>query len=204
MTNETEIKDSAGQAQAGNGAAEAGEAAAEEARELTPEEQLAEMETQLGEVKNQLLRALAEAENTRKRAQREVSDARAFAIEGFARDLLSVSDNLQRALEALSEPDRAALSEAGKGLLGGIEMTQKEFHTVLSRHGVVPIDAAPGAPFDPNLHQAVSQVPNPQPAGTIADVFQPGWKIGDRTLRAAMVVVSTGPGEGAAPEGGEG
>ena len=93
----------------------------------------------------------------------------------------------------LPDEDRAALSEAGAGLLGGIEMTQKELHTVMARHGVTAIDAAPGAAFDPNFHQAVSQIPSDQPKDTIAQTFQTGWKIGERTLRAAMVSVSTGP-----------
>ena len=72
-------------------------------------------------------------------------------------------------------------------------MTQKELHTVLARHGVTAIDAAPGAAFDPNQHQAVSQIPSDQPSGTIAETFQSGWKIGERVLRAAMVAVSAGP-----------
>lgn len=162
-------------------------------RELTAEEQIAALEAEVADLKDKLLRTLAEADNIRKRAAKEVSDARAFAIEKFAADLLSVSDNLARALEALSDEDRAALGEAGKGLLGGIEMTEKELHTVMARHGVTAIDAAPGASFDPNLHQAVSQIPSDQPSGTIAQSFQTGWKIGERTLRAAMVAVSTGP-----------
>ena len=139
------------------------------------------------------MRAIAEIDNVRKRAARETADARVFAIERFAGDLLSVSDNLSRAMEVLSNDEREALSEAGKSLMGGIEMTQKELHTVLARHGVTAVDAAPGASFDPNLHQAVSQIPSDQPSGTIAQCFQTGWKIGERTLRAAMVAVSTGP-----------
>ncbi|MEO0785703.1 MAG: nucleotide exchange factor GrpE, partial [Pseudomonadota bacterium] len=98
-----------------------------------------------------------------------------------------------RAMDALDADTRASLSEGGQSLMGGIEMTQKELHTVMARHGVTAIDAAPGAAFDPNLHQAVSQIPSDQPKDTIAQCFQSGWKIGDRTLRAAMVAVSTGP-----------
>ncbi|MEQ9316608.1 MAG: nucleotide exchange factor GrpE, partial [Henriciella sp.] len=102
------------------------------------------------------------------------------------------SDNLARALAALPDEEREVLTEAGQNLLGGIEMTQKELHTVLARHGVTAVDAAPGATFDPNHHQAVSQIPSEHPAGSIAETFQSGWKIGDRTLRAAMVAVSAG------------
>lgn len=167
-------------------------AEAEEPVELTPDQQILALEVEKQELKDQMLRALAEMENLRKRAEREKTDARVYAIEKFARDLLSVSDNLARALEALPEDEREALTEGGKGLLGGIEMTQKELHTVLTRHGVTAIEAEPGAAFDPNLHQAVANIPSEHPNGTIASLFQAGWKIGDRTLRAAMVAVSAG------------
>jgi len=166
--------------------------AAEEAEPLTPEQQLLALEIEKQELRDQMLRAMAEMENLRKRAEREKSDARVYAIEKFARDLLSVSDNMARALEALPDDEREALTEGGKGLLGGIEMTQKELHTVLTRHGVTAIEAEPGAAFDPNLHQAVANIPSEHPNGTIASLFQAGWKIGDRTLRAAMVAVSAG------------
>lgn len=168
------------------------EASVEEAEPLTPEQQILALEVEKQEMRDQMLRALAEMENLRKRSEREKSDARVYAIEKFARDLLSVSDNLARALEALPEAEREALTEGGKGLLGGIEMTQKELHTVLTRHGVTAIEAEPGAAFDPNLHQAVANIPSEHPNGTIASLFQAGWRIGDRTLRAAMVAVSAG------------
>ena len=165
---------------------------AEEPIELTVEQQMLALEVEKQELRDQMLRAMAEMENLRKRAEREKSDARGYAIEKFARELLSVSDNMARALEALPEAEREALTEGGKGLLGGIEMTQKELHTVLTRHGVSAIDAEPGAAFDPNLHQAVANIPSEHPNGTIASLFQAGWRIGDRTLRAAMVAVSAG------------
>ena len=165
---------------------------AEQAAEATPEDAILRLEAEKEEMRGQLLRTLADLDNTRKRAQKEVSDARVYAIEKSAADLLSVSDNLARALSALSDDDRAGLSEPGKNLLGGIEMTEKELHTALARNGVTVIAAMPGDAFDPNLHQAVANVPSPQANGTIHDVFQPGWKIGDRVLRAAMVAVSAG------------
>lgn len=170
------------------------DAAAPEA-ETAPEEELdpvAKLESENAELRDQLLRTMAEMENTRKRAQRQISDASVYAIEKFAADLLSVSDNLGRALESLSDEEKAGLSEGGKGLFSGIEMTQKELHTALARHGVTAISAEPGDVFDPNLHQAVANIPSEQANGSIASCFQPGWKIGDRTLRAAMVAVSAG------------
>ncbi len=168
------------------------EAAVADNAEPTPETRIAELEGEILGLKDQVLRTLAEADNVRKRAAKEVADARVYAVEKFAADLLNVSDNLARALGALPDEEREVLTEAGKNLLGGIEMTQKELHTVLARHGVTAIDAAPGATFDPNMHQAVSQIPSDQPSGTIAETFQSGWKIGERTLRAAMVAVSAG------------
>jgi len=164
-----------------------------ETPEPTPEERIAALEAEKSELNDKLLRTLAEVDNVRKRAEREKADARSYAIERFAGDLLSVADNLARALTALSEDDRNSLSEPGQNLLGGIEMTEKELHTVLARHAVVPIEAAPGTVFDPNLHQAVTQMPSEQPAGTVAQALQSGWRIHDRVLRAAMVAVSTGP-----------
>ena len=151
-----------------------------------------QLEIEKEELREQLLRTLADLDNTRKRAERQVSDARVYAIEKFAGDLLSVSDNLSRALAALTDEDRAALSEAGRNLFEGIEMTEKELHTALARHGVTVIAALPGDTFDPHLHQAVANIPSDPPNGTIASRFQPGWKIGERTLRAAMVAVSAG------------
>ena len=172
--------------------AEDAEDTGDEPVELTVEQQMLALEVEKQELRDQMLRAMAEMENLRKRSEREKADARVYAIEKFARDLLSVSDNLARALEALPDSEREALTEGGKGLLGGIEMTQKELHTVLTRHGVTAIEAEPGAAFDPNLHQAVANIPSEHPNGTIASLFQAGWKIGDRVLRAAMVAVSAG------------
>ncbi len=170
------------------------ETAEDSARETpdTPADPVLVLEAELADAKDQLLRTLAEAQNIRKRAAKEVQDARTFAIEKFAGDLLSVSDNMSRALEALPEAERESLSEQGKNLLGGIEMTQKELHAVFARNGVTVIDAAPGDAFDPNLHQAVANVPSEHANGAIAECFQPGWKIGERVLRAAMVTVSSG------------
>lgn len=180
--------------------AEAMEAAADEMdgktgegeQELTIEQRFQMLADENAQLKDQILRAHAEMDNVRKRADRQVADARVYSIEKFAGDLLPVSDNFARALEALSDADREALSDSGKNLLVGVEAIQKELHAALARHGVTAIDAAPGADFDPNLHQAVSQMPSEHPSGKVAATFQNGWKIGNRILRAAMVAVSAG------------
>jgi molecular chaperone GrpE len=158
-------------------------------------EQIAALEKERDELKNNLLRALAETDNVRKRANRQIEEARQYAVEKFARDLLNVSDNLSRAVEAIPAETRGELAGAVKTSLEGIDLTQKELVSVLARHGVTAVDATPGAAFDPALHQAVTQIPSEHPAGSVAQLFQSGWRIGDRTLRAAMVAVSAGGGK---------
>jgi molecular chaperone GrpE len=157
-------------------------------------EAVAALEKERDELKDNMLRALAETDNVRKRANRQIEEARVYAVEKFARDLLAVSDNLQRAVDSVPADQRAALPDAVRTALEGVELTQKELVAVLARHGVTAIDASPGAAFDPALHQAVTQIPSRHPAGSVAELFQSGWRIGDRTLRAAMVAVSAGPG----------
>ncbi len=152
---------------------------------------VADVEAEMAKMKDQLMRALAETENARRRAEREAADGRVYAIDRFARDLLAVADNLGRALSAVTPEDRAAAGDHVKTLLDGVEMTETALGEVFARHGLKRIGAR-GDKFDPNLHQAVAQIPSDAPAGTIADVFQPGYVLGDRTLRAAMVAVSLG------------
>ena len=154
----------------------------------------AALEKERDVLKENMLRALAETDNVRKRANRQIEDARLYAVEKFARDLLNVSDNLARAVEAVPAEMRNGMPDAAKTAFEGVQLTQKELVTVLSRHGVTAIDASPGAAFDPALHQAVTQIPSQHPAGSVAELYQSGWRIGDRTLRAAMVAVSGGPG----------
>lgn len=178
---------------------EQGAAAAEAGGGPTPEadphaEALAAAEKERDALKDAVLRALAEADNVRKRANRQIEDARLYAVEKFARDLLNVSDNLTRAVDSVPEHSRGLMTEAVRTALEGVELTQKELVSVLARHGVTAIDAAPGSAFDPALHQAVTQIPSPHPSGSVAQLFQSGWRIGERTLRAAMVAVSAGPG----------
>ena len=157
-------------------------------------EAVAALEKERDELKDNMLRALAETDNVRKRANRQIEDARVYAVEKFARDLLPIYDNLQRAADSVPPGQRASVPDAVRTALEGVELTQKELVTVLARHGVTAIEASPGAAFDPALHQAVTQIPSAQPAGSVAQLFQSGWRIGDRTLRAAMVAVSAGPG----------
>jgi len=173
-------------------APEAAEAVGGEGEGGAPADPVAALEAEIADLKDRLLRTFAEMENLRKRAEREVREGQIYAIEKFARDLLPVSDNFSRALETVTEEALSEMSDKGRALFTGVEMTQKELHTVFSRHGVVPVAAEPGDGFDPNLHQAVSNIPSDQPKGTIAVCFAPGWKIGDRVLRAAMVAVSAG------------
>ena len=153
---------------------------------------------ELAGLQDRVLRLTAELENTRRRSEREKIDAGKYAIANFARDLLSVADNFERALAAAPSPGDAS-EEALSSLLTGLRMTDSELSTVLQRHGVKKIDPK-GEKFDPNLHQAVAQAPsNDAPAGHVADVAQTGFTIGDRVLRAAMVVVSTGAATPAEP-----
>ena len=150
-------------------------------------------------LKDQLLRALADAENARRRAKRDVEDARAYAISRFAQDLLGVGDNLGRALDSIPA-ERRESDEAVKAIADGIEMTAREFETVLGRHGITRIDPL-GETFDYNLHQALFETAETdQPDGTVVQVLQTGYRIGDRLLREAMVGVAKG---GAAPPAGD-
>jgi molecular chaperone GrpE len=154
------------------------------------------LEAENAQLKEQALRLAAEAENTRRRAEREMNDARAYAIQRFARDLLGVADNLSRALKATPTADS---DPAFKNLALGIEMTEKELLGAFERNGLKKLEPAPGDRFDPNLHQAVMEQPTPDVApGAIAQTMQAGWELFSRVVRPAMVVVAA-KGAGAAP-----
>jgi molecular chaperone GrpE len=149
-----------------------------------------------------MLRTLAEMENLRKRTAREVSDARAYAISGFARDVLDIADNMQRALDAVPAEARAAADPGLKALIEGVELTERSLHNALEKHGVRKFDPS-GEKFDPNVHQAMYEVPDSSiPAGMIAQVIQAGYMIGDRVLRPALVGVAKGGAKPAASEQG--
>jgi molecular chaperone GrpE len=158
------------------------------------------LEAELAKARDDMLRALAEVENTRRRAEKQAQDARIYAIDRFARDLLPVADTLARALQAISPEARAAADEATRTLLDGIELTERSLIDTFARHGLKRVGAK-GDAFDPNLHQAVAQAPSDHPANTIIEVLQPGYVLGDRTVRAAMVMVSAGK-AATAPEAG--
>lgn len=140
---------------------------------------------QVASAKDQVLRVQAEMQNVRRRAERDVENAHKYALDKFTADLLPVVDNLERALAAIDTED-----EAQKGVSEGLELTLKSFMEVLSRHKIEAIDPA-GQPFDADLHQAVSMVPNPDlEPNTVMDVFQKGYTLNGRLVRPAMVVVS--------------
>jgi molecular chaperone GrpE len=142
--------------------------------------------------KDRALRALAEVENVRKRLERERDDARTYSVTRFARDLLTVADNLARALAAIPADARAKADDSIKSVIDGVEATERELQAALGRHGIKPIEAQ-GQRFDPHLHQAIAEVPaqGAEP-GTVVNVVQQGYTIGDRLLRPAMVTVAKG------------
>jgi molecular chaperone GrpE len=141
-------------------------------------------------LKDLRLRALAEAENTRRRAEREKKEGEQYAITKFARDMLGIADNFSRALAACPPQLRDAADPQVKAVLDGVEATDRQLLAALERYGVKPIDTESGK-FDPNLHQAIAEVPgNGKPPGSIVDVVQTGYLIGDRLLRPAMVTVA--------------
>src|SRR5438270_1328313 len=143
-------------------------------------------------LKDRLLRALAEMENLRRRTEREVADAKTYGIANFARDMLGVADNLRRALDHLPAEARESADAALKGLIEGVEVTERDFLSRLTRHGVKKLEPQ-GERFDPNLHEALFEVPDESvPAGTVAQVIESGYTIGDRVLRPAKVGVSKG------------
>lgn len=150
------------------------------------------LQDELEQAREQRMRAAAEMENLRRRTAREVADAKKFAVSSFARDLLSVSDNLARALGVVTDDEKAAAGDVWKNLLEGVEMTDRELLNVLEKNGVQKIDPE-GERFDPNLHQAMFEVPDPsQTSGMVVQVVAPGFMIGTRVLRPAMVGVTKG------------
>jgi len=160
------------------------------------------LKAEIEALKDRSLRALAEAENVRKRAERERDELRQYGIAKFARDVLSIADNLARALAAYPPEARENAGDAMKAVIDGVEATSRELQAVLARHGVKLIEAE-GARFDPHLHQAIAEVPAAGKApGTVVHVVQSGYTINDRLLRPAMVTVARA--EGAPKPGGNG
>lgn len=175
------------------GAADAATLRAEDQRqraEAEPVDFQAAHEAEIRDLTDRLLRAHAEMDNLRKRTEREKSDTAKYAITKFAVDMVGIRDNLQRAVDAASNPTNE--SPEMKALIDGVVLTAQELSKALERHGVQRIEAQ-GKPFDPHQHQAVMEQPDPNvPSGTVVQVFQDGYTIGDRVLRPAMVVVARG------------
>jgi len=172
----------------GDGGANAAEQAAPD-----PAAVIETLNAENASLKDRLLRAMAEMENLRRRTEREIADAKTYGVASFARDMLTVADNLGRALDSLPEEARAGGAEGAlKGLIEGVELTMRDLTAALARHGVKKLEPL-GEKFDPNFHEALYEAPNEElPAGTVAQVVQSGWRIGDRVLRPARVGVSKG------------
>ncbi|MEH3108069.1 MAG: nucleotide exchange factor GrpE [Sphingomonas fennica] len=157
------------------------------APEVAEADRVGELEAQIADLKSAALYAQAETQNVRRRMEKDVADARAYAATKFARDILSVSDNLSRALAAIPQAMRE--DEAMKGLVTGLEATGRELDAVFARNEVTRIEAM-GQPLDPNRHQAMVEIPSDQPAGTIVQEMQAGYMLKDRLLRPALVGVA--------------
>ena len=166
---------------------ETAQAAPELAEHDGQQARVAELEAQLSEAKQAALYAQAEVQNVRRRAEKEAADARTYAATGFARDILSVADNLARGLAAI--PADLRDDERMKGLVAGLEATGRELDSVFARHGITRITAM-GEPLDPNKHQAMLEVPSDAAPGTIVQEMQTGYMIKDRLLRPALVGVA--------------
>ncbi len=170
----------------------AADPAAAPAPEATPEERLAALEAELAQMKDRWLRAEAETQNIRQRATREAADARNYAIQKFARDVVEAAENLRRGLDALP-PAQEGEPELLAKLRGGFEGVERSFLSILERHGVGRQEAA-GQPFDPEHHQAMAEQPAPEGVapGTVIQAWTPAWTLNGRLLKPAMVVVAAG------------
>ncbi|WP_376988948.1 nucleotide exchange factor GrpE [Bosea sp. R86505] len=179
----------------------------EEAKPQTPEEiiqaNFARIEAERDDLKDKLLRTLADMENLRRRTEREIADAKAYAVTSFARDMLGAADNLRRAQESLPDAARSTEEPALKALIEGVDLTERDLLKTLERHGVRKIEPL-GEKFDPNMHQAMFEAPDAEVAkGLVSKVVQSGYKIGERVLRPALVGVSAGAPKPQAAEGGD-
>src|SRR5215218_3353616 len=183
--NDTENQNAAPQAEPANDAAP-------EAASAPEADPIAVLEAEKADLKDKLLRLMADMEILRRRTEREIADARTYAVTNFARDMLNVADNIRRAVESVPAETRASADGAFKSFLDGIELTERDLTKTLERHGVKLIEPQ-GQRFDPNRHQAMFEVPDPEvPTGTVVQVVQSGYVIGDRVLRPALVGVAKG------------
>jgi molecular chaperone GrpE len=175
---------------------------AAEAAPLSEAEQIVALEAEVADLKDRILRTLAEMENLRRRGEREMADTRQYSVASFARDMLNVGDNLRRAIEAVPEKPKDDADPALAALIEGVEVTERGLVQTLEKFGVQSIEAM-GQKFDPTRHQAMFEIDAPDlPAGTVAEVVQTGYIIGERVLRPAFVgVAKGGPKQPAAAEG---
>ena len=158
------------------------------------DEEIIVLKEEAAALKDRLLRLAAEMENLRKRTEREKAEATLYAASNFARDLLSVADNLGRALQALPEEEREQAGEVEKNLIAGVEVTERELLNVFQRHGIRRIEAV-GQKFDPNFHQAMFEIPTSEkPPGTVMQELQSGYAVGERCLRPSLVGVAKAEG----------
>jgi molecular chaperone GrpE len=175
-----------------NDAPEAANTPADETASQAAPDPIAVLEAEKADLKDKFLRLMADMENLRRRTEREVADARTYAVANFARDMLNVADNVRRAIESVPDEARRTAEGAFKGLIDGIDLTERDLLKTLERHGVKKLEPE-GQKFDPNVHQAMFEVPNPDvPNGTVVQVVQTGYVIGDRVLRPALVGVAKG------------
>lgn len=164
---------------------------------FNPSEELEALNRQVDDLRDRLLRAAAETENVRRRADKEKADASKFAVSKFAEDMLSVADNFARSLDAVPQEAIEAADDRIKNLIGGIKAVDKELQSALKRHGVKQIAIAENEIFDPNKHEVMFEIEDPsKPRGTIMQVLQPGYTVHERLLRPARVGVSKGGAEG--------
>ncbi|MFL5192557.1 MAG: nucleotide exchange factor GrpE [Microvirga sp.] len=183
--NDTENQNAAPQAEPANDAAP-------EAASAPEADPIAVLEAEKADLKDKMLRLMADMENLRRRTEREVADARTYAVANFARDMLNVADNVRRAIESVPEEARSTAEGPFKALIEGIDLTERDLLKNLERHGVKKLDPQ-GQKFDPNVHQAMFEIPNADvPNGTVLQVVQSGYVIGERVLRPALVGVSKG------------
>ncbi len=181
-----------GTAQVNEATAEAEASAMADAALGDPAGDKARLEAEIASLKDKFLRAFAEAENVRRRAEKEIQDAKTYGIASFARDVLNVADDLARALGSVEAEAKATAEGGFKALLDGLELTERGLVKALEKHGIRKIEPK-GEKFDPNLHQAMFEVPDPSvPTGTVVQVVQAGYVIGERVLRPAMVGVARG------------
>jgi molecular chaperone GrpE len=192
----------------------ANESAEADAREKSPWEgdlggnlgislaaEIERLEGEKADLTDRLVRLAAEMDNLRKRTDRELNDTRKYAVSKFAGDMLVVGDNLRRALGSVPADHRESADEAWKALIEGVEVTEREMDRLLEKNGVTRITAI-GERFDPHRHQAMFEIPDPSvPTGTVSQVVQEGYQIGDRVLRAALVGVSKGGPKSTAADG---